>query len=323
MPNAPIDDLLKLIQGLSVENISLLRKAVVQKEEQVQGSLVYQEKTESVTECPHCGFKKFIKNGQKDGRQRFKCMNPVAEPGGKLRCGKTFNALTGTALARLRMADKHLLNAECMSQGLSIPKTAKKLGVSWDCAFRWRHRFLTVARSINPEMLSGIVEADETFFIESFKGSVPVGRPAKKRGTPASKPGLSFEQIPVLVARDRATKATLTAVLPSRKAVDIGKELLPRLALDAVLCSDGASAYRIIAMTKGIEVKSTPAKLKKTAGNYHINNVNAYDSRLKSWIYRFHGVATRYLPSYLAWHRMLDAASGEMPAKQFLKTALG
>lgn len=29
------------------------------------------------------------------------------------------------------------------------------------------------------------------------------------------------------------------------------------------------------------------------AGVYHVQNVNAYDSRLKSWIRRFHGVATR------------------------------
>ena len=29
----------------------------------------------------------------------------------------------------------------------------------------------------------------------------------------------------------------------------------------------------------------------------HINNVNAYHSRLKEWMRRFHGVATRNLPN--------------------------
>ena len=38
---------------------------------------------------------------------------------------------------------------------------------------------------------------------------------------------------------------------------------------------------------------------------YHIQNVNAYDSRLKQWIKRFNGVATKYLESYLAWMRLL------------------
>ena len=39
---------------------------------------------------------------------------------------------------------------------------------------------------------------------------------------------------------------------------------------------------------------------------YHIQNVNAYDSRLKSWMQHFHGVATKYLESYLGWMRLLD-----------------
>ncbi len=39
---------------------------------------------------------------------------------------------------------------------------------------------------------------------------------------------------------------------------------------------------------------------------YHIQNVNAYDSRLKQWMAKFHGVATRYLGTYLGWHRMVD-----------------
>ncbi len=39
---------------------------------------------------------------------------------------------------------------------------------------------------------------------------------------------------------------------------------------------------------------------------YHIQNVNAYNSRLKRWIAKFHGVTTRYLGNYLGWHRMID-----------------
>jgi hypothetical protein len=31
----------------------------------------------------------------------------------------------------------------------------------------------------------------------------------------------------------------------------------------------------------------------------HINNVNAYHSRLKQWLTRFNAVATKNLPSYL------------------------
>jgi hypothetical protein len=39
------------------------------------------------------------------------------------------------------------------------------------------------------------------------------------------------------------------------------------------------------------------------AGVYHIQNVNVCDSRLKQWMGRFHGVATKYLENYLGWRR--------------------
>jgi len=39
---------------------------------------------------------------------------------------------------------------------------------------------------------------------------------------------------------------------------------------------------------------------------YPIQTVNAYDSRLKQWMKKFHGVATRYLGSYLGWHSMMN-----------------
>jgi hypothetical protein len=34
----------------------------------------------------------------------------------------------------------------------------------------------------------------------------------------------------------------------------------------------------------------------------------AYATRMKRWLKRFHGVATRYLSNYLAWHRTLEPA---------------
>lgn len=38
----------------------------------------------------------------------------------------------------------------------------------------------------------------------------------------------------------------------------------------------------------------------------HIQNVNNYHSRLKGWIDRFNGVATKYLDHYLSWFQYLD-----------------
>lgn len=39
----------------------------------------------------------------------------------------------------------------------------------------------------------------------------------------------------------------------------------------------------------------------RVKGLYHIQNVNNYHSRLKGWIQRFNGVATKYFDHYLSW----------------------
>jgi hypothetical protein len=52
--------------------------------------------------------------------------------------------------------------------------------------------------------LVGIAEADETFFLKSLKGKKQgMTRAPRKRGGKASKRGLSDEQVPVLICRDR------------------------------------------------------------------------------------------------------------------------
>lgn len=43
----------------------------------------------------------------------------------------------------------------------------------------------------------------------------------------------------------------------------------------------------------------------------NIQNVNSYHSRLKKWMGRFNGVATKYLQHYLAWFRYIDSKEYE------------
>ena len=79
-------------------------------------------------------------------------------------------------------------------------KVAARLDVHLSTAFRWRHSFLKAPKALKPKVLEGTVEADETYFLYSEKGSRKLDRPARKRGGKASKRGLSDEQVPVLIA---------------------------------------------------------------------------------------------------------------------------
>ena len=89
-----------------------------------------------------------------------------------------------------------------MIDGASVSKTAERCDVDYTTAFRWRHRFLEALSLDKPKNLSGIVEGDETFILESFKGKRSgIPRASRKRGGKAAKRGLCAEQIPVIVAR--------------------------------------------------------------------------------------------------------------------------
>lgn len=264
--------------------------------------------------CPHCKDNHFQKWGKAHGMQRYRCKN----------CMRTFNSLTATPLARLRKKDKWLDYSEAMIDGLSIRKAAIKCGVDKTTSFRWRHRFLHKLKDRKDNSLNGIVEADETFFLESFKGSRKIKRTARKRGGKAAKRGLSTEQIPVLIVRDRHGEMT-DEVLKDLSEVSISKVLKPVVAQDAILCTDGNKSYKAFAKIENIKhvqlVASNDCRVIEKV--YHIQNVNAYDSRLKGWMDRFNGVATKYLPNYMGWRRCLEKQKNSITPTTYLNFALG
>jgi transposase-like protein len=255
-----------------------------------------ESRLDGLRQCPHCQCARLVRNGHADGLQRYKCRG----------CSRTFNALSATALARLRLKDKWLQQADVLCQGLIVRLAAKQLQVAPSTAFRWRHRFLQLAQQAKPESLSGVVEVDETYQLRSFKGQAVLGRAARRRGGKASTRGLSKEHVPMLVARDRSG-ATTDFVLPAPSIAEVLAVLRPVVAADAILCTDGSPMLASVA--KGLQVAHEALNLKRgirVRGPWHIQNVNAYHGRFKEWLSRFHGVASSYLPSYLGWFRAID-----------------
>ena len=249
--------------------------------------------------CPHCDADDIRPWGKAGGKPRYRCQN----------CRKTFNPLTGTPLSGLHHRDRWRDQAQALIAGETIAKAAERCKVAYTTAFRWRHRFLSALNLDKPQHLSGIVEADETFILESFKGKrAGLARASRKRGGKAAKRGLSMEQIPVMVARDRCG-ATIDAVLPRLDAASIVAALGHAIARPAELCCDGGVAIKAFARRAQItcHVLPAPGSPKPDAPDLHINNVNAYHGRLKEWMRRFHGVATANLPNYLSWRRTIEA----------------
>jgi transposase-like protein len=269
-----------------------------------------------VRSCPHCISHDVVLHGlDKNRRQRFKCRA----------CRRTYNILTGTPMARARKAEKWGTYLNFMSDHMSVRDIVTAgIGVHHVTVWRWRHRFLAAAVNDNAALLSGIIEADETFFLRSFKGDhgwknglPPENRAARPRAWGATRRDLSDEQVPVLSALD-TSGGIYEAMLPSLTGIEAA--LNGRIAPASVLCSDGTAAYANVADKAGAEHRvihvptiasheikinpvPTPPRREDRLG---LSRVNAHHGRLKAFINgRCRGVATKYLDNYLGWHRAM------------------
>jgi transposase-like protein len=265
--------------------------------------------------CPHCSHAENYRHGIVDGLQRYRCKA----------CKKTFNALTGTPLAHLRLKSKWLDYLGAIARSLTVRQAAKEINVHRNTTFRWRHRFLSWIQQDRPSALHGITEADETYLLESHKGEHNLNRQPRKRGGTATKRGISDEQVCILIARDRSKQTVdfVTGNGPISKAI-LDTYLKPVLDQDALLVSDGNPTYGAFCKAEKVshEIINMSQGQRVTKGAYHIQNVNAYHPRFKSWLDRFHGVATKYLPNYLGWCRIMDQNRNLTP-EQLLHSALG
>ncbi len=273
------------------------------------------QRLEDDPQCPRCGSKHIEGWGkERNGLKRSRCLD----------CRRTFNPLTGTPLARLHKKECWLSYAGALNESQSVRKAAKACKVDKNTAFKWRHRFLKARNYSKDQSLAGIAEIDELFLLESFKGQRKLPRVARKRGGVAEKPGLSAEQIPILIARNR-TGAHIDAVLPDRSEAAVRPVLEGKLSKDdTLLCMDGDKALIAFAEAEGIEYELIIASKGEHVHEkvLHIQNVNAYGSRFKQWLRRFNGVATKYLQSYLGWRRWLEKGEDCVTPKSALAAAL-
>lgn len=310
MKTVAFERFLKQVGQLSARQRGCLIEALRQTGCESQAAACIERQFESAPQCPHCKGERIHRHGHADGLQRYRCRA----------CGKTFNALTGTPLTKLRHKAKWLCYVEQMLSSQTVRRAARETGVHRNTSFRWRHRFLAWAKNDRPTHLHGITEADETYFLESEKGARNLQRRARKRGGVASKRGISSEQVCVLIARDRTGQTVdfVTGKGPVTKA-QLRECLPPVLDEDALLVSDANASYHYFAQEAGISHESVNLSAgTRVKGAFHVQNVNAYHSRLRQWIERFHGVATHYLTNYLGWRRALDTRRLARPETMLL-----
>ena len=110
--------------------------------------------------CPRYSARHVVRHGHANGLRRYKCRD----------CERTFNALTGTPLARLRRREKWLEQARALEEGLKVHRAVAQMCLHRTTAFPWRHCFLEVPATVHASAISGIAGIDETYTLRSYKG---------------------------------------------------------------------------------------------------------------------------------------------------------
>jgi transposase-like protein len=317
MKNSRFKSIAESVEDLNRSQIAKLQKQLFEHLGELDSQQAFGDCSPKA--CPHCKSALFTRFGIQNSIQRYRCKSPD--------CGKTFCASTGTPLNHL--AHKKLLGgyASCMAEGLTLRQTSKKMNITLDRAFRWRHRFLSMPVGHQPKAIAGVLEIDETFFRTSFKGSRSLPRPKHKRGGRIKRKGTaSADFTPVMIGRARGQAFTLDKIMS-----DLSKEQVVGALQDCacpektMIYADSHKSHLQIPVITGVEcVFFVESDDEEEFGDVHVQNVNNYHERLKTWLYsRLRGVATRYLPHYLAWQRLKTWSKEGLSPSLLLSSALG
>lgn len=134
------------------------------------------------------------------------------------------------------------------------------------------------------------------------------------------------DPVPVLVGRLRDQPHVADKVLVKMNGDEALKALAKVVGKDTLLCTGGAAAFLRIQKVLGVPVQSVATSWHGLVLDniYPVQSGNSDHERLKSWTQRdLRGVSTKYLPSYLAWRRVVAWFKSSLRPEHFISSALG
>lgn len=281
---------------------------VMLKSPTISEALLEHKKT-SGYECPYCSGKA-VKNGKNvAGHQMYRCKD----------CGKNFTANTCTPLQRTRKNSSTWRTfLEMLLMDATINELTGRCGISQTTAFRWRNKVFDALIELSNNMeLQGTIEADETFFKDSYKGNHavwPAARDSRSRGSSASLRGISHEQIciPCLMDSDGKYVAKITN-RGKINAPTLSKAFAGNITPGSVIVSDSATAYRRFSKSVGADLHQIP-RGKRSVGSLNIQKINSLHSSIESRVNHVHrGVSSKYMNGYIAFTCWKQTHSGSLP----------
>lgn len=235
------------------------------------------KKQNKYIKCPHCKSEDVIKYGSYNGIQRYKCKNN--------KCERTFTKQTESPF---RYSKKFKENChkykELYEKGLTIRQCAEILNISIVTSFFWRHRFLYNLKKVNYiEKLCDYAELTRVVLLENFKGDRYSKNKEKDKISIVNAMNKSIDIISIIAARNHLGLRELKENIEPR----IDKKAIAVAFLDGRLqaFSDKHNTINKIRIRR---IDITPIDA-------------SYSVKIKRWLKKFRGVATKYIDHYLSW----------------------
>ena len=235
------------------------------------------KKQNEYIKCPHCKSEEVIKYGSYNGAQRYKCKNS--------KCERTFTEQTESPF---RYSKKFKENCykykELYEKGLTIRQCAEILNISIVTSFFWRHRFLYNLKKVNYiEKLCDYAELTRVVLLENFKGDRYSKNKEKDKISIVNAMNKSIDIISIIAARNHLGLRELKENIEPR----IDKKAIAVAFLDGRLqaFSDKHNTINKIRIRR---IDITPIDA-------------SYSVKIKRWLKKFRGVATKYIDHYLSW----------------------
>ncbi|WP_139905554.1 IS1595 family transposase [Clostridium thermarum] len=307
--------LFELIKIMDLKQLIELKDSIFElntqlSEEEFISSISNHSTGEGKVSCPHCGSQYIVKYGLNALKnQRYKCKD----------CGKHFCNRTNTPMSYSKKPLEYWYQYfKLMCSTNTIRHCSSELKINIATAFQWRHKILNSLMPMLPSKLKGIVEIDEIFFIESFKGNhsknwkFEMNRPAIKRKLSLSQ-RMDINKVSVLCCRDRQ-ESMFTKVADTCKTrfPNMLSLLSDKVTAKSTLCTNNNMCY--IPLAKKLDCKLYKMRdwREVKEGQYHIHNASSLGRYIKTNIhFKFRGVATKYLNFYLSWLQWLEGTKNK------------
>lgn len=313
MKSAAFKAIVENVSRLTQSQLARLAATVAARKSTLESKQAFSQ--HQPTGCPSCSSPALTRYGTQNGTQRYRCSG----------CGKTCTAFTQTPLCRLQEKHRFSAYADCLDSRVSLRKAAENMGFSLSRAFRWRHAFLSKPVEHQPQSIAGVLEIDQTLFRLSKKGERGLKKP-RSRGPNAWKKEVdTVPKISVLVGRVRGQVYIVDKVLADSSADEVVATLKPVVDSDSTfLTMDSHTAFATL--ERELDVCCFPFNQSRPSrkNNHHVQSVNSYHQGLKTWINGvLRGVATKYLPHYLAWQRLHALGKNLQPSFLYIGSGLG